>query len=456
MLDKCTDAEDPLTTSRNPALAEAAFRPTLAAALLGAMLLLVVLGEFAGFVPEWLPGAVAGLAMALLWPRVPGAVRAQAGALAAIGGIAFVVGDPAAADLSASALLGYNDALLAMLVAVRFLRLLPTSTTDAGDPPRGRGAFLRTALAINVQGALINIPGMIIVGDRLARGRPLPRREALLLCRSFSSAVLYSPFIGGMALALHYAPGSSILAVMSLGAALALAGIALGYAGERRRDAGGLSRFEGYPLRYRNLAFPALLAAAVMGWHLADPTFPVLVLIAGLAPAMALAVLAGTRGPLSGLRAMAAHGRVELPGMAGEVALFLAAGVLAVGLTSALATHGVPWMPLRFDAGTASGLVLVVYALSSVGVHPVVPLTIAATLLAPLDPDPTLMVMSFVMGWGIGCAGNPLSGQVLILQARYSVAGWRFSRWNARWCLALAAAGAGLLHAWEWLYLSPA
>ena len=245
----------------------------------------------------------------------------------------------------------------------------------------------------------------------------------MLLCRSFSTAVFYSPFIGGMALALHYAPGSKILAVMSFGAVLALTGLALGYAHARRCDAGGLSRFEGYPLRYRNLAFPALLAVAVMGWHLADPAFPVLVLIAGLAPAMALAVLAGTRGPLSGLRAMVAHGRVELPGMAGEVALFLAAGMLAVGLTSALAVHDGLWLPSRFDAGTASGLVFGVYALSFVGVHPVVPLTIAATLLAPLDPDPTLMVMSFVMGWGIGCAGNPLSGQVLILQARYGGAG---------------------------------
>ena len=238
---------------------------------------------------------------------------------------------------------------------------------------------------------------------------------------------------------------------MSSGAALALAGMALGYADQRRRDAGGLSRFEGYPLRYRNLALPALLALATIAWHLADPSFPVLVLIAGLAPTLTLAVLVLAHGPLGGVRTMAEHGRVELPRMAGEVALFLAAGALAVGLSSALAVHGGMWMPSRFDAGAASGLVFGVYALSFVGVHPVVPLTMAATLLRPLGADPSLMVMSFVMGWGIGCAGNPLSGQVLILQARYAVPGWRFSRWNAPFCLALATAGAGVLHAYEWL-----
>ena len=437
--------------SRNSELAQDTLRSTVAAALLAAMAFFVVLSQFADFVPPWLAGGTGLLAMILLWPGVPNSVRVQAGALAAIGGIAFASGDPAAAGLSASALLGYNDALLAMLVAVRFLRLIPASGTGADTSPRGRGAFLRTALAVNVQGALINIPGMIIVGDRLGHGGPLPRREALLVCRSFSTAVFYSPFIGGMALALHYAPGSSIIAVMTLGATLALAGVALGYGDERRRDARGMDRFEGYPLRYGNLAFPALLATAVLAWHFSDPAFPVLVLIAWMAPSMAFAVLVFTRGPLHGLQAMVAHGRAELPGMSGEVALFLAAGVLAVGLSSALAVHGTPWMPARFDAATASALVLGVYALSFVGVHPVVPLTIAATLLEPLHPDPTLMVMSFVMGWGIGCAGNPLSGQVLVLQSRYGVSGWRFARWNAPFCLALAAVGAGFLHAYEWL-----
>ena len=437
--------------SENLDLAETSKRAAIAAVLLGAMLVLVVLGQFMESGPRWLAGGVGLLAMVLLWPRVPTAVRAQAVTLALIGSVAFTIGDPGAAGLSAGELLGYNDALLAMLVAVRFLRLIPSSREGADAPPRGRGAFLRTALAINVQGALINIPGMIIVGDRLGRGGPLGRREALLLCRSFSTAVLYSPFIGGMALALHYAPGSNILAVMILGALLALAGIAIGYADERRRNAADLDRFEGYPLRYGNLAFPAFLALAVMVWHLADPSFPVLVLIACLAPSMALGVLVVTRGPIRGLRAMLAHGRAELPGMSGEVALFLAAGVLAVGLSSVLVVHGGPWMPARFDAAAASALVLGVYVMSFVGVHPVVPLTIAATLLGPLHPDPTLMVMSFVMGWSIGCAGSPLSGQVLVLQARYAVPGWRFARWNAPYCLVLTAIGAGILHLYEWL-----
>ena len=54
---------------------------------------------------------------------------------------------------------------------------------------------------------------------------------------------------------------------MSAGIALALTGIVFSYADERRRGAGGLSRFEGYPLRVESLGLPALLALAV-AWGL--------------------------------------------------------------------------------------------------------------------------------------------------------------------------------------------
>ena len=415
------------------------------------MLVLVVLREFSDLVPRWLPGAAAWLALPLLWPRISGALRRQAGVLAGIGALAFALGDPGTAGLSASALLGYNDAILAMLAAVSFLRLLPALGAGERAPPRGAGAFVRTALAINVLGALINISGMVIIGDRLARGRSLPRREALLLCRSFCTAVFYSPFIGGMALALHYAPGSHLLPVMSAGIALALTGILFSYFDERRRGAGGLARFDGYPLRAESLCLPALLALAVVGWHAHDPAFPVLVLIAGLTPLVACIVSGFVHGPFRGVRVMVEHGRSELPRMAAELALFLAAGVLGAGLSSAFAAHGVVWMPASFDAAVASALVGLVFVASLVGVHPVATLTVAATLLAPLHPDPTLVVMSFVMGWGIGCAGNPFSGQVLTLQARYAVPGWRFPRWNALFCVTLAVAGAAILHFYEWL-----
>lgn len=426
-------------------------RTDAAAALLGAMLVLVVLREFASLVPRWLPGAAAWLALPLLWPRISRTLRVQTGALAGIGTLAFLFGDPGAAGLSAGALFGYNDTILAMLAAVSFLRLLPAPGASGRARPRGAGAFLHTALTINLLGALTNISGMVIVGDRLARGRPLPRREALLLCRSFCTAVFYSPFIGGMALALHYAPGARLFPIMSAGIVLALAGIVFTCADERRRGAGVLSRFEGYPLRVESLVLPALLALAVLAGHAHDPDFPVLVRIAALAPLAAWVVSGFLHGPLRGTRAMVGHGRSELPRMAGEVALFLAAGTLAAGLSCLFAAHGGMWVPASFDATVASLLVCAVGLAAFAGVHPVAPLTVAATLFAPLHPDPTLMVMSFVMGWGIGCAGNPCSGQVLTLQARYAVPGWRFPRWNALFCATLGAAGALVLHFHEWL-----
>ena len=58
------------------------------------MLVLVVLREFSDLVPRWLPGAAAWLALPLLWPRISGALRRQAGVLAGIGALAFALGEP--------------------------------------------------------------------------------------------------------------------------------------------------------------------------------------------------------------------------------------------------------------------------------------------------------------------------------------------------------------------------
>ena len=65
---------------------------------------------------------------------------------------------------------------------------------------------------------------------------PLGQREALLLCRAFSSAVFFSPFVGGMALALNYAPSAKLPVVWLVGVPMALAGLAYAYLDARRAD----------------------------------------------------------------------------------------------------------------------------------------------------------------------------------------------------------------------------
>ena len=427
-------------------------RSAVAGWLLGAMLALAVAREFSGVVPPWMPGAAGWAAALLLWPRISRALQWQARLLIGSGLVAFGWGSLAGGSHSMAAMLTQNDRLLAMLAAVTFLPLMRTPEATQA-PPIGAGAYLRTSVGVNLIGALINISGLVIVGDRLARDRPLGRREALLLCRSFCTAVFYSPFIGGMALALHHAPAASLPLVMLAGVPLAWAGLGYAYLEERRRDPERLAQFHGYPIRYESLWTPGLLALVVIVWHSLDPAVSVLTLISVIVPVVVGAVLVATRGVRPALHALRRHVRDDLPQMSAELALFLSAGVLAVGLSNALSALG-GWMPVSALTGTSAAVIVcMTVAVSLVGVHPVVTLSAVVGVLAPSAPDPTLMVMMFVMAWGLGCVGNPFSGQILAIQARYGVDGWQFPRWNLGYCITLTAGAAIILHLYDVVFL---
>lgn len=116
--------------------------------------------------------------------------------------------------------------------------------------------------------------------------------------------------------------------------------------------------------------------------------------------------------------------------MGSELSLFLAAGVLAVGLTEALASLG-GWTPFEvLNANTATLTLVVVIALAALGLHPVISIATIGASLAPLDPDPNLLATVFLMDWGVGVTASPLSGIHLILQGRYHLAAARLALGN--------------------------
>ena len=77
-----------------------------------------------------------------------------------------------------------------------------------------------------------------------------------------------------------------------------------------------------------------LLATLVLTLHQLSPETPVLTLISSLAALLTLIVLFVRHAP-SALSRFVSHIREGLPRMSGELALFLAAGVLAAGIGSA-------------------------------------------------------------------------------------------------------------------------
>lgn len=420
-------------------------RRSLAGALLAFMLLSSIAAGLISAVPTWIPGLAAWIAGGLLWVELSSGQRRQCLVLLLVGVAGVIYGRVNGAGVEIASLTDKNQAILALIAGVSFVHLAtPVASPKDLAAPRGPAAFLKTLFGLNLLGAAINITALMLVSERVSRSRPLGRVEVTSFSRVFSLAVLYSPFIGGMALALNQAPEASLFQVAVVGVVLMLFGVGFTYVTARRRFADRLADFIGYPLRPDVLWLPAALAAAVIALRLTWPAVPVLTAIAMLAPLIAFFGVARRAGLDNAAAELVGHVRVRLPGMSGELALFLSAGVLAVGLTSAFAASGITLPETRFPGAGAALALLVVVLIAAAGLHPIISLSALVPLLDPLGLSAESTVMLYVAGWSIGCALCPFSGTNLILQVRYGLPAWRFPQWSAgyglfMWLLASAA-----------------
>ena len=401
----------------------------------------------AGVLSAWLAGAAA-------WGRLPRRVRAQASVMLGAGLACLAAVDAGGGEVGWGEAAGRSLPILTLLAGVAFLRLAYRSGGAAGTPappappaPRGFGAYLRTMSGVHLFGAVINVSSLVVFADRLARSAPLARREIAMLGRSYSMAGFYSPFIGGVALALSLAPGAHFLAFALAGAALACIGFLVIAALGRLEEGGALAEFRGYPFRPESLWLPLALAGAVAAVHWTWPALSVLTVISLLAPAIAVTALAGRTGPSRAAWTTARFVAFELPGMGGEVVLFLAAGVLGGGLTTLVSAYPAAAPDFALTSAAAAAALAGIAVLALAGVHPLVPITALAAVALPASPDPTLLAAVCAMGWGIGSAVSPYSGVNLILAARGGVSSWAFPRWNVFYCILMVLAGGLVLAA---------
>lgn len=403
-----------------------------------------------GFVPA-VPSLLAGLlgwcAAVLLWYRLRRRQRIQTGWLIVMGSAGLAWGSSQGIGIDPSAIFASNQGLISLLVAVTFLRLvtLPEEAGTTAALPRGRKALWRTLLGVHLFGSVINMSTVFILGDRMATRGRLGKRRALVLTRGFATAAFWSPFFAAMAAALTYAPGARIGLLMLSG--LPMATISLWFTGRELEPASPVrgALFIGYPMRFSTLWLPSLLVLIVLLIHAAEPRWSILAIISLNAPLLSLGILVRRHGK-GALPRFREHVNRGLAETANELCLFLAAGVLAAGLTSTLATWGQWLVFTRFGPLQASLLLLVMVGLATLGLHPVITIATFGTWLAPVDPDPTLLAMTFLMAWGIGILANPLSGLHLAMQGRYGIDGYAFLRWNSAYIAKSLTVGMLLLH----------
>ena len=431
----------------------AGVRSQLAGCLLLAMLCLSLLHTYLPAFPAQIAGLCGWLAGLLLWPLAGRTQKTQVLLLTGAGlALMLWAGPRGGAQIDYAKLLTQNLGLISMLAAVSFLKLVSMPAGRGGHAATGPWAFVRTLLGVHLFGAVINISAVVIVGDRLARRGRIGETTGRLLTCGFASAAMWSPFFAAMATALLYAPGARMADFWPLTLPLTAFGLLLTFLRARRASPDALAGFRGYPMHFAALRVPALLVLGVLVVHEAVPGLSVLAVITTLAPLLALIVLLLRRGPRRALRRSRQHIARGLPMMRGELTLFLAAGVFAVGLFAAQAALGLGLPFERFDGTAACATLGVMLLLTYCGVHAVVSIATVAALAAPLAPDPGLMAAMYLMAWGIGAGCSPFSGLALSLQGRYGLGALQILRWNLGYALIMYAAGCAALlalDAWQ-------
>lgn len=337
------------------------------------------------------------------------------------------------AEVDWPAMLQGNAFVAAMLVGVSFITLVGKQQGRKKAPGKkltGYGGILRTWLGVHFLGTILNMSTIIMVGDRLARSGPLSMPQFLALNRGLSSAATWSPFFASMGIVIALAPEMQYSYVAMFGLPLALlSGLLTTLELGRRFD---LREVYGFSLAPSSLLMPGIMALLVMVFHFwLTPRLSIVGIITFLIPMVAL--LYNLRdGPRYTFRRIRQHTTTRLPAMRGEISLFLAAGLLTLGLSTLVASiAGNDWT-LFASFGAAQGMIsfLAIVLSALAGLHPIIGISVLASMVSLQGSEHTLFAFAGLCSWAIGTSVGPLSGINLSLQGRYGVSGYRMMKNN--------------------------
>ena len=402
----------------------------------------------------WMGGLCGWLAALLLIVDTTKILRIQIALIIAVGVLLSLYAASRGGHVNITAIITGNTELLTMVAAVGFLKLvaLPKSGKTR-TLPVGPKAYMQTLSGLSLTSAVINISSPILLADRIHSVRPLQRFTTQSMTRVFCGAACWSPFFAAMAVVLTYTGSASMPWLIVAGLPVTLAGLAVVLLEARFRNRVEMEAFVGYPLHIESITIPLLLACSVLAgsWLLSGT--PVLVIIALSALFITFAVLmtrSGFRGSAKELRNYITDG---LPRIVNELTLFLAAGVIAAGM-SALIQHDMIGNPFnQFNATTASQVLGMMLILSAIGIHPVIQISSMTPLLLSLEPNLNLLAITYLIAWSLGTCSSPLSGTNLVFQGRYNIPAWRIAIWNWPYALFMYLLSIAWLHLLEAFFI---
>jgi hypothetical protein len=394
------------------------------------------------FNPLWIAGIAAWSGAVLLFVDTSRVLKIQVSLILLIGIGLLVYASQQAAVVDPDIFISSNTGLMTMIAAVGFLRLVVIPETEQVEAlPIGKKAFLQTILGLSISSSIINISAPILISDRIHHQRPLDRFTSQTFTRIFCGVSTWSPFFAAMAVVLTYVNDASLLWIIVAGFPFMLIGFIGVYLEARIRYPAAVESFVGYPTHLSALMVPAILIVTVVGMSQLLPTTPILVLIAISALLVTSSVLILRHGMKGSLQRFKTHVTRGLPRIVNELCLFLAAGVLAGGI-SALIMHGVFENPFnQFDAITAAEVLAIMLLCAFCGIHPIILISSFAPMIMTLNPDPNLLAATFLFAWHLGTCSNPLSGTTLVFQGRYDIPSWKLAFWNWPYAIIMLIVG---------------
>ena len=348
---------------------------------------------------------------------IRGPVRIVIAALVVVGIAGIVAGALLGNPPGFAALGSLNQDLIAMLASVSFVRLVIPTAEPSDRGLRGWPAVVRTTLAVHALGSVINMSAVTLAAHRLAGGGRLPLADGVLLSRAYATGAFWSPFWLASAAAIAYLPGADVPFAMLCGAAVAVVALLIGCfdvgraLGDRRRT------YRGYSLTPALLVVPVAMVVLVLVGHLLLPHTPIPRLVTASALLVTFVGLLLRRD----LARMARHAASEISSVRSEAGLFVAAGILTIGLAAVVGAVG-PVIPLaRYDVAVAWICLLITVALALLGLHPIVTLALVGAVVLPADPEPTLFLVATLLGWGAATTVGVTSGLLMHLTSQFGI-----------------------------------
>lgn len=413
------------------------------------MLLLALISALTHIIPDYIAGIPAWAAVALLIRQQKRNQLIQSVILLSIGVIGLTFGLLNGADNSyLFKAIEANQLVVAMLIGVSFLRIIAANNIRCNEQlPTGRKAILNTLFGSHLIAAVINMSSVMIVGDRLSARQSLTPLQGLTLLRAFSICAIWSPFFASMGVILISAPGAQLGTLMLFGLPTALIGLLLSsWQISRHPD---ILDTQGYPMQFKALWMPLMLAILVIIAHWRWPALPVMTLVTLIAILFVIIYLPFKQG-MNSFRLLKHHVHEGLPKLSSEVTLFLAAAVMAAGVAALLESLQIRLAPEHFTAPEACLTLLALVGLALIGMHPVTTAVLAGSILMPSVSDPNLLGITLLLSWSIGVGVSPFSGVQLSLQSRYGLPALTLMKFNRYYSPTMLAVGFAVI----WFYAS--